>query len=810
MPPAENRLPSRRDTDPPERLSPVPSTVVSYEPTHLHVPFLKIRDALAVLNRGKWLILALVAAAATLTTLYTLRTPPIYEANATVRVESQQNNFLRSGEVTYAYRSPEDWNTQLKTLQSPQLIRQVALYLRLPENASVLDAPGRGGLLASLRRVFRGVKPQGAPGSALTTPLPDTQGGEIPEKRAVDELSAEQLTRLEPYVALVQGGISVKPLENTNLISISFRHHDPALAMSIVNAVAKVHVYNENKREKAGSDYAVTKLAKDIVELQQTVVRLEGERIEYLKSHDLPLGQAKGQNLTVERLGTVSDQLLAAEEERRKLQASYVAARKSTDPLTIPEVYEDTGVREARDKLAQLENARAKLLVRYTEEWPPVKEIDLQTAGLKGEIEARARNVVNVMGARYEAALAREGELRQSFSREHGATNQQSQSEIMLSSLNQRIETNKQLYNQLFQRQKELEIESNGKSSSVSVESPSSLPTEALPQGRAFTISVASLCALFAGVVLSFLLAELDERLKTVEDVDRHLHLPTLALIPTVGKEAALPWLKSKGVRAREGATILKSGSRSLFAESFVQLATALTSSAAVNSPRVILMTSGQPGEGKTMAAVNTAITLASRGEKVLIMDCDLRRPQAHTYFDLPNDHGLTNCIASSVSFRPEGSTGVESESTKMLLYRRRGRLDHTLVMSCLHAHPGLPNLRVMTAGWGTEKPTNFLASEEMSELLSLMRELFSYVIIDSPPICAFADASELARHVDGAIIVVDSDRTSRKQVQNVKRRLADAPVPVLGVALNHAKTPRNEGYYSYYNYYPTRGGDAT
>ncbi|MCA1641956.1 MAG: AAA family ATPase, partial [Acidobacteria bacterium] len=711
---------------------------------------------------------------------------------------------------TYTYRSPEDWNTQLKTLQSPQLIRQVALHLRLPENASALDAPGRGGLVASLRRVFRRVKPQvdGGGGGAIT-PLPDSQGGDIPEKNVVDELGAEQLTRLEPYVALVQGGISVKPLENTNLISISFRHHDPALSMSVVNAVARVHVHNENRREKSGSDYAVTKLAKDIIELQQTVVRLEGERIEYLKSHDLPLGQAKGQNLTVERLGTVSDQLLAAEDERQRLQASYDAARRSADPLAIPAVYEDPGVREARDKIAQLEGARAKLLVRYTEEWPPVKEIDTQIARLSEEIATKARGVVAVMGARYEAALKREGELRQSFSHEHGATNRQSQSEIMLSSLNQRIETNKQLYNQLFERQKELEIASNGKSSSVSLESPSSLPTEALPQGRVFTVSIASLCALFAGVLLSFLLAELDERLKTVEDVDRHLNLPTLALIPTVGNETTLPRLKGKSAGASEGATVLKSGARSLFAESFVQLATAITNSAAVGSPRVILMTSGQPGEGKTMAAVNTAITLASRGEKVLIMDCDLRRPQAHTYFGLPNDHGLTNCIASSVSFRPEGVAEAGGESNKMLLYRRRGRLDHTLVMSCLHPHPGLPNLRVMTAGWGTEKPTNFLASEEMAELMSLMRELFTYVIIDSPPICAFADASELARHVDAAIIVVDSDHTSRRQVQNVKRRLADAPVPVLGVALNHAETPRNEGYYSYYNYYPTRGGDA-
>ncbi|MCA1631434.1 MAG: hypothetical protein LC785_14690, partial [Acidobacteria bacterium] len=118
MPQAENRLLSRRDADPPERLSPADSTVVSCETPHPHVPFLSLRAALAVLNRGKWLTLALVAAAATLTTLYTLRTPPTYEATSTVRVESQQNNFLRSGEVTYTYRSPEDWNTQLKTLQS--------------------------------------------------------------------------------------------------------------------------------------------------------------------------------------------------------------------------------------------------------------------------------------------------------------------------------------------------------------------------------------------------------------------------------------------------------------------------------------------------------------------------------------------------------------------------------------------------------------------------------------------------------------------------------------------------------------------
>lgn len=811
MPHAENRLTPRREQDQPERFLQVapPPAAVPYERAESGASLFGLRDVMTILSRGKWLIPSLVLIAGTLTALYTLRTPPIYEATSTVRVEPRQNNFLRGGEMTYFYRSPEDWNTQIKTLHSPQLIRQVVVYLRLPENPSILSGAGRGGLVYSLSRIFERIKPRSS-AAVLPPALADAAGGSVPDKSSVDNLSAEQLAQLEPYVGVLMGGLSVKPVENTNLISISFSHHDPAFAMNVVNAVARVHAYNEGRREKAGSDYAVAKLAMDIVELQQTIAKQEQERIEYLKDHDLPLGQAKGQNLTVSRLGTVSDQLLAAEDERKKVQASYEAALRATDPAAIPEVYQDKDVQGLRKQLGELEGARAKLLTKYTEEWPAVKEIDTQIAQLRGEIESKARNVVRVLKSRYDAALGREGEMKRSFSQEHSAANRQSQSELLMSSIDQRIGTNKQLYSQLFQRQKELEIESNGKASSVTLESSSSQPTEPLPQGGALKVISAMVAALFVGVGLSFLMVEMDDRLQSVEDIDRQLQLPTLALIPTVGKEPR--GLKGKGGRAHSEALILNSGSRSLFTEAFGHLVTSITNASGGDAPRVILMASARAGEGKTMSAVNIAITLAQRGEKVLIMDCDLRRPQAHTYFDLPNDYGVTNCIAGSHGPNPApgGWAGSEGGSSKMLHYRRRDDLDPALVMSCLHEHPELPNLKMMTAGWGAEKPTDFLASTQMFELLRLMREEFSYIIIDSPPITAFADASELAKHVDGAIIVVDGDSTSVKLVQKVKRRLAEVPVPIIGVVLNRAKESAMGDYANYYEYYEAQDTTAT
>ncbi|MGI8733836.1 MAG: GumC family protein [Pyrinomonadaceae bacterium] len=736
-------------------------------------------DYLGVLLKRKWLILSLVLGVTTIAALYVTQQPAVYEATTVIRIEQHSNNFLQTKEVFYSFRSPEYWNTQIQSLRNPHLMYQVAAMLDLPHNRGFLIAPQERGIVATLRRIAG----KGATAKPGSTDLPSAAAPPLESAAAVessaDTFTVEEQKQLAPYVGVLAANLGISPVEESNLVAISYKHLDPDVAMKVADAVAYVFIKNDVKRETAGSMNASDKLAREIANLQLSIRQLEEQRINYLKNHDLPLGQAKGQNLTVERLGTLSGQLLAKEHERKNLQAAYEGAKKATDIWSIPEVHEDKEIKDARRTLNDLERRRAELLVTYTPEWPEVKKIDAQIKNLKADLDKSAGEALSILKARYDAALESEKKLQQVYSQERGAANQQSQSEIMLSSLNQQLETNKQLYNTLFQHQKELEIAANGKTNSITITSPAAHPDAPLPQGRIGKIFIAFLLSLLFGIGLAFLLDYLDNTLKSADDVAMHLQLHTLAMIPGSRRRTLTRWRRNVKQISNGGGSALEltKEMRSPTAEAYRQLRTSLRFCSVGAPPKRILITSGQSGDGKTTTAINAAITLAQSGADVLLVDCDLRRPRVHDHFQLSNTTGLTSYLC-----------GEQVE-----------------VDDLLQTYADVPKLKIMTAGPMPANPADFLGSDEMVNLLNIVSEKFTHVILDSPPASAFADAALLSTLVDGVVIVVDSGRSSRTVARRVKQRLTQVGARIYGVVINYSDLEADEYYAGYYSdYYAT------
>jgi len=739
----------------------------------------ELLDYLSVVLNRKWLILTLVLVCTTMAALYVAQQPPVYEATTVIRIEQQTNNFLQTKEVFYTFRSPEYWNTQIQSLRNPHLMYQVAAMLDLQHNRSFLTEPKERGIVAALRRLSgRGAAPATKPSEPAANA--STQPATLPSVESnPDTFTVEEQKQLAPYVAALSANLTINPVEESNLVAISFRHLDPDIAMKVADAVAYVFTKNDVKRETAGSLNASDKLAREIASLQLSIRQLEEQRINYLKNHDLPLGQAKGQNLTVERLGTLSGQLLAKEHERKNLQAAYEGAQKAKDIWSIPEVHEDKEIKESRKTLNDLERRRAELMVTYTAEWPEVKKIDAQIKNLKAELDKSAGEALAILKARYDAALEGEKKLQQVYVQERGAANQQSQSEIMLSSLNQQLETNKQLYNTLFQHQKEMEIAANGRSNSITVASPASHPDAPLPQGRLGKTFIAFLLSLSFGVGLAFLLDYMDNTLKSADDVAVHLQLHTLAMIPGSRRRTLTRWRHNVKQISNGGGSALEltKEMRSPTAEAYRQLRTSLRFCAVGAAPKRILITSGQSGDGKTTTAINAAITLAQSGADVLLIDCDLRRPRVHDHFGIPNSAGVTNYLCGQ-------ETNIEE---------------------LLQVYEDVPKLKVMTAGPMPANPADFLGSDEMANLLNIVSERFTHVILDSPPASAFADAALLSTLVDGVVIVVDSGRSSRTVARRVKQRLTQVGARIYGVVINYSDLEGDEYYAGYYSdYYAT------
>jgi len=293
------------------------------------------------------------------------------------------------------------------------------------------------------------------------------------------------------------------------------------------------------------------------------------------------------------------------------------------------------------------------------------------------------------------------------YNQQKGTVDQQTRDQIEMAELAQRLEADKQYLATLTQKQREVQIAQGDTGSEVSVENYSRIPRSPVGPARMRNVLIALVLSLVAGIGLAFLLDFLDDTVKSLDDVDRYIHLPALAMIPA-GRGGAV---NLKGLaKANPGpsestALAMIDDVRSPIAESYRHLRTSLLLSSAGQPPKTILVTSSQPSEGKTTTAINTAFMLAQTGAEVLIIDCDLRRPRLHTQFEVSNSRGLTTWLSG------------EKDLDNLLQTYSRTR-----------------NLKILTSGPVPPNPAELLGSEEMRRLLGILSERFAHIIIDSPP----------------------------------------------------------------------------
>ncbi|HYX29663.1 MAG TPA: polysaccharide biosynthesis tyrosine autokinase [Pyrinomonadaceae bacterium] len=758
-----------------------------------------------VIRKHLWLIIGIALLLPILVAIYEIRLPDVYESQARIQVDLENANPLlggmsKTGSVILNSEAsdPAYFNTQLQILTGPGLLRKVATSLDLEHNPDFITdrSSQRQSKWAALRSLL-GFKSKSDPQKPVDV-LPVSSSGAAPNIEQ-DQAEAE---RLSDYVEALEETIKVEPVKETRLavretrlIDISYRHTDPHLAAKIVNTVAQTFVDQNLEKKTATSGSTGTYLQKRIAELQGTIRDKEEQLINYAKNHQI-LSLDANQNTVVERLEGLNKQLLEAENERKLAEAAYKAslqpgaaealAEGGGSDREVPSATKVTA--DAEIKLTELKQKRAELLVENTEKWPAVKEVDKQIAALEKQMSdtrARATKVVTTnLGTRYRQALATEDALRKAYDQQRAETLTQNEAAVNYRILQQEIETNKTLLDGLLQRTKENDVVIAGTPNNIRVVDYAIAEKKPVSPRRTLVVGLSFILALCLGIGLAFLIEYLDDSVRSMEDVENFLRLPSVALIPQVaiGKPKRLLALNTSNkslvpANANGSGEVLLTevDKRSPVAEAYRHLRTSILLSTAGKPPKTLLITSSLPSEGKTTTAVNTAISLAQTGANVLIIDADMRRPRVHSIFNLKSDQGLSSLLSR------------ESTETEIMATIQKDLRSGLFV---LPAGPVPPN------------PAELVGSGQMVNLVSAVAKNFTHVIVDSPPIAAFTDGVLIGAMVDAVLLVIHSGKTSRKVVARARKLLRDVGARIIGVVLNKAPTAGANSYYYYSGYY--------
>jgi polysaccharide biosynthesis transport protein len=747
-------------------------------------------DYWRAIRKRLWLVLGIVALTTMLALVYVARKPDFFEAQARVQVDLEDTGSLINN--TRPLYGPGDdpiyFNTQLQILIIPGLMRRVVRTLDLEHNPEFFkgNAAQKQSTWQTLRRMagLGSKPPDAAPQTPDQLPLATT----VAQVTAREDLN--EAKRLAPYVNIILSGLKVDPVKETRgyyketrLIDIKYTHTDPHVAEKVVNAIAESYVFSNLEKRTEANSTTGDFLQKRIAELQQQIRTAEERLVNYAKNNQI-ISLDPNQNTVVERLAGLNRQLLEAENDRKTAQAAYNAAKV---PEAASALAEDGAKQttEIETKLIELRQKRAQLLVDATEEAPEVKEVDQQIGELDKQLKdlrsRKSATLVTNLNTRYLQTLEREESLRKAFEQQRAQTLSQNEAAINYRIIQQEIETNKSLLNGLLQGAKENDVVLAGKPNNISIVDYALTPDTPVGPNRARTVIAAFFLSIGLGLGLALFFEYLDDTVHSTEEVERVLHLPALAVIPSMGAgrrrvrsgTTALQ-KQTNGNGTRNIELLMNVDGRSPLAEAYRHLRTSVLLSTAGRAPKSLLVTSSLPGEGKTTTAVNTAVSLAQTGASVVIIDADMRRPRLQAIFGMHGQEGLSSILSSDIS---EGE------------------------MLALVRNDEESGLGVLTSGPIPPNPAELLGSDQMRRLLGALQANYTHVVVDSPPVSSFTDGVLISTMVDGVLLVVHGGRSSRHIVRRSKQLLNDVGAKIFGVVLNNVNLQSHD-YYYYQSYY--------
>ena len=715
---------------------------------HQHEDERHLMDYVRVIYKRRWVAIPVFLAVFAIGAINSYRTTPLYKASTQILIEK---DTPKVGDLSTIFQQNDGWynddfyQTQYRILQSRSLGRKTAEAMHLDKHPALARASQEVRAPWTLRGAVAGAV------GIVKTAVGSAPAQEPPQKAAKDD---DPYSR---YANIVLGALDVAPVRNSRLVDISMTSTDPQLAADLANAHARAYIEQNLEYRFTASKDATDWLEGQLAEQRKKVEASEAELQRYKEQHDAVAVEDR-QNIVVQRLSDLNGAATKAKTTRIEKEALYNQLRSIQNSNAIdsfPAVLGNDYIQKLKSDLGDLQRQQAELADKYGDRHPEMVKVRSAIHSAEAKLQIEIDKVVLSVKSEFDSAAAQERSLVGALEGGKAEALSLNRKGIEFSVLQREAESNRQVYEALLQRTKETGISGELKASNIRVVDVAEVPGSPFLPRRQQDITTAAFSGLVLALGLVFLFEYLDNRIKSPQELRAQLNVPFLGMVPSID-------VKSSG-------TLLQDGVPPNFAEAIRGVRTNVLFSSADEGVRLIVVTSAGPGEGKSMFSSNLSVSLAQAGQRVLHVDADMRRPRVHAIFDIAQEPGLSNLLVGDC--KPSASIRKTS----------------------------VQNLCVLPAGMIPPNPAELLGSKRCEEFFATLGQNFDWVILDSPPVLAVADASILANTATGVVFVVGADQTSRQAARAALEQLEAVQAHVIGAVLNRVDLEKNPYYYSAY-----------
>lgn len=685
-----------------------------------------LSQLLAIWRRRKWLILGCVGGAVLLGLVLTLLVTPKYTASTLIEIQREGSNAISVSNSDTKTNSvdQEFYETQYGLLRSEALAKRVVVNLRLQDNPHFFDIYG---------------SPAGWIVDGTVAPGASTRDA-----------------RINAAATILLENFSINAERLSRLVELRFTSPDPALSKQIVDAWAQAFIRTTLDRRFDATSYARQYLEQRLQQLRGKIDESERQLVGYARREGIVnvpaasagVGNESGgeRSLVAENLSTLNAELASATADRIRAES-----RLNTLNGQSPEALQNTAISTLRQQRSQLAADYARLMVQFQPDYPPAQAIQRQIGQMDRAIAAEEQRVSGTLRQNYQASLTREQDLERRVNALKSGVLDFRQRSIQYNIIQRDADTNRQLYDALLQRYKEIGVAGGVGVNNISVVDPAELPSRPSSPRLFLNLALALLGGLALGAMVALLLEQLEQGISDPKLVETMLGVPLLGTIPRTDVDDVVPELQNP---------------KSVLYEAYLSLQTTLSFATDHGVPRTLSVTSTQPGEGKSTTSYALARLLARTGRSVVLIDGDMRSPSVHNELGIRNEAGLSTYLSSNA------------------------------VLTDVLQPTDMEKLSVVTAGQQPPSAPELLASMRFAQMLTELRERFDHIVIDAPPVMGLADAPIIGSHVEGMIFVIQSHITPQNMVRVALERLETASVTVFGAVMT--KYNPGNGHYGY------------